>query len=80
MAKYIISAGPTGNGNGNLDVWKNPNINNGVDNVSSTTWWNSGLSSENCAAVDNLINARVGRDCLESEVAITVITMAARIT
>jgi RHS repeat-associated protein len=57
--QYIISAGLTGpNGTGNLNVWPpNSNINNGDDNLSATTWWNSGLSSDNCSGVDALINA-----------------------
>jgi hypothetical protein len=57
--QYIVSGGPRppNGSNQNLDVWKNPDINNGVDNVSSTTWWNSGLSSDNCSGVDALTNA-----------------------
>jgi RHS repeat-associated protein len=55
--QYIISGGPWPiNGHTDLDVWVNQNLHSGVDNVSSTTSWNSGLSSNNCSGVDNLIN------------------------
>ncbi|HEV2247638.1 MAG TPA: RHS repeat-associated core domain-containing protein, partial [Terriglobia bacterium] len=56
--QYILSSGPTGaSGNGSLNVWRNSNVNNGADNTSATTWWNSGISSVNCAGVDKMIQA-----------------------
>ncbi len=59
--QYIISGGPTNpSGSGYLNVWVSSDTKNGVDNVSATTWWNSGLSSANCEGVDKLLNAANG--------------------
>ena len=56
--QQIVSGGPTGpNGDGFLNVWPNPDINNAVDNVSATTSWNSGLSSGNCNGTEDLLTA-----------------------
>ena len=46
-----------GPGEGYLNVGGNTNITTGVDNVSATTWWDSGLSPKNCNGVDKLIKA-----------------------
>jgi RHS repeat-associated protein len=40
-----------------LDVIQLRDIQHQDDNVSATTWWDSGLSSENCSGVDELISA-----------------------
>jgi RHS repeat-associated protein len=59
--QYIVSGFPSGpNGTGSLNVGRNPNTTGGVDNVSGTVWWNSGLSPENCKGVDALIAAAQG--------------------
>jgi len=60
--QYIISGGPwpPNGSNQSLDVWENENINSGVDNVSATTWWDSGLSGDNCDGVDDMIDEAMG--------------------
>ena len=55
--QYTVSGGPDALNNASLDVWINPNVNSGVDNVSATTSWNSGLSADNCNGSDNLMTA-----------------------
>lgn len=60
--QYILTAGPTppNGGNQTLNAWANTDIQGGVDNVSATVWWNSGLSPENCKGVDAMIAGAQG--------------------
>jgi RHS repeat-associated protein len=60
--QYVLSGGPNppNGGNQHLNVWPNQDIHGGVDNVSATVWWDSGLSAENCKGLDAMIAAANG--------------------
>jgi RHS repeat-associated protein len=60
--QYILSGGPVppSGPNEKLNVGANPDIHGGVDNVSATVSWDSGLSPENCKGVDAMIAAAQG--------------------